>query len=1117
MRRGASRLALLAVFTVLVGVSLFSAATLLAGVAGSPHDFSANGPYTQSTAIAPSGACSACHIPHGADISTLWARDLSSYRSLLEVNGGGTYQINYVHSPTIQCYDCHDNHSAGNIDDLPASTAFSSNHKPQDTAFGGDGPRGVAGYYENNPPDNTYQKGANPNLNPNDNAQLLKTGGHYFKYKDPDSAGSAFRKGDKLPCRDCHDPHQYSGTWRVFIRADLPTNTDVTSLSPLYGSELMTNQLTGSHDNSSSRKICLSCHSYSNTSTQPVQYSQIGGWYTETSRIPKPPATVAEHSNSPAYNQVPCVTCHNHNSIDANCAGCHGFPPNPYPPARNATPTFGAYTARDPHPQHVGRADGQSPNSSSVYSFECKVCHATSALGSRTQTGVHNTGAYNVAYDLSALGVANPPDVVSSGRLTCSNVYCHSNGGSDNTMGGAGNYYRTVQWGVTSPVPLGCNSCHGVGTAQGTPQYGMPNYSSGAAGSATANSHSVHVVNGGYECSVCHFNTVSGTYQTSRTIKGTSNAFHVNGARDIVFDGTTATGSYNVDNTVQANNKRCDVSCHGTGKPLLSRPQWGGTLANGCFDCHSGTEQIYKPQNDYGTAGVPNPVDNDEYLYSGHGRSGSNYPGSNNLPAGFSNYTTAPVACYVCHSQAASHTTKSANDPFRLGSSADGTLGGLGNYTGAWADNTDALCLGCHGSAAQRSGHDNAAKGTGGTIDAQTHARGITGVKYNWPGPNYPWKCVDCHDPHGDGKSGAERYLMIRSGINAPIDNTDANAGSDGKSKPKRTDANVRSVTFNSLSGYGAGSYAVSGNGSGGTWGPCEVCHTQTTAYSRTVDNAGSHASRTNRCTTCHPHKAGFAPTACKGCHGPDGVATAAAAPNVGTYWTSSGHGMTSPKTINIECEACHDTSFVTSADHKTDGTAGAGPPPANINTQTWPGKTEDANNRRNQNTVHLSSAFFPAGFPGSNPSNKYEFALAFDQKCGNLAAGCHPANAHNQHPIVPGNPQPVDRTLRFGDGGSVANPKAYYWYSAISDYPTQFYQSRSPWDINDITTNASGSYPDNNTRYGLCVSCHDPHGTNAPIDLLGANTNRMLRGDAASPNSGPFCNGVCHSSRTPP
>jgi len=125
------RFVLTAAFLAAAGVLLFAGKSLDAGVVGSPHDFSANGPYTLPTPIAPLGTCTACHIPHGAqDVFVLWSRNLSSYRSLLEVDGGGTYQINYVHNPTIPCYDCHDSHTSGNIDDSPLNSAFSSNHKP---------------------------------------------------------------------------------------------------------------------------------------------------------------------------------------------------------------------------------------------------------------------------------------------------------------------------------------------------------------------------------------------------------------------------------------------------------------------------------------------------------------------------------------------------------------------------------------------------------------------------------------------------------------------------------------------------------------------------------------------------------------------------------------------------------------------------------------------------------------------------------------------------------------------------------------------------------------------------------------------------------------------------
>jgi predicted CxxxxCH...CXXCH cytochrome family protein len=769
-------------------------------------------------------------------------------------------------------------------------------------------------------------------------------------------------------------------------------------------------------------------------------------------------------------------------NVSWNCYTCHAYDgrtqntgPVPRPGGTDNTMGTGSHT------KHAG-----------TQQMACTRCHPSGSYTVNHKNGFVDwsfTGAPNPFGSTPAYSVASgtrAPTDNAAGRLygTCGNLYCHS-AGHDNTA--PAGYYKTIAWGGAAQV---CSGCHGNAAYDNANiRYGMPDALD------HANSHARHVVDNRYECSVCHFLTATGSYLTqSRAIAGTPNAYHVNGLRNVSFDGAVATGSY--DNGA----KTCTVSCHGSDTPV-----WGATLTNGCLSCHSGTEQIYKPQYDYGTPGAPNPVDRLEYLFSGHGRSGSNYSGSSNLPAGFSNFTTAPVACYVCHSQAASHTTKSVNDPFRLGSTTDGTLGGVGGaggFTGAWADNTDLLCLGCHGTSAQRSGHDNAAKGTGGTIDAQAHARGITGTKYTWPGPNYPWKCVDCHDPHGDGNSGAERYMMIRSGINAPINNADTSIGSDGKSRTLRTDANVRSVTFNSLAGYGAGSYAQSGNGTGGTWGPCEVCHTQTTAFSRTLDNTASHASRTNRCTTCHPHKSGFAATACKGCHGPDSVATGAPEPT--RFWTTSGHGRfnTGAPSRPIECEDCHDTGYLTASDHKTSGVAGN--PPHNINTLGWPGKSPlNADTNPNANTAHLV-----AGYIDTAATSREAIARKFDNQC---STACHTPGYHRHE--MDNTPPGV---MRFGDSGTKANPKLYEWYawttSDPSNYPNLFYQSRSIWIDSDIRVSGLGD----NTNYGLCVSCHDPHGTGV-TDTSGypglGVTNHMLRGNWLMP-SGPvtFCNNSgCH------
>jgi hypothetical protein len=260
---------------------------------------------------------------------------------------------------------------------------------------------------------------------------------------------------------------------------------------------------------------------------------------------------------------------------------------------------------------------------------------------------------------------------------------------------------------------------------------------------------------------------------------------------------------------------------------------------------------------------------------------------------------------------------------------------------------------------------------------------------------------------------------------------------------------------------------------------------------------------------------------ACTGCHGGtngDVGQVQNNAPNITTYWMISGHGRystSSPQPVAaITCDDCHDTGYLTGADHKANGTATGTYPPTNTNTLMWPGKTGNADTSPNANTAHLVSSFFPG-----SATTKLAYAQAFDTKCGSRSTGCHtratpPSHVGKVHPDS--TVAPYDNVLIFGrsHGGTTPVPKAYSWYpviSSASDYAARFYEAPAVWLIQDITTNSnSGSFPDNATNYGTCVTCHDPHGTNAPINYPGATTNFMLRGDAYTAPSF-FCNTVCH------
>jgi predicted CxxxxCH...CXXCH cytochrome family protein len=1151
-----------------------------AGVVNSPHDFSQpTGLSTKSTVVSPGGACGACHVPHDALDNVLWPRNLgglNNYRTLLNLDGTSN-KPNYVAGATLQCYDCHDYHYSGGVGgsgvyNNPDLNLFQANHKPHNVAFGfqtkkrdssivpdtGNTMKEAApaaqvtypGFYENSPP-YASNYGANAALAPRSSlVDLAKSGGHYFKSGDPNASAGVYR-GDKLPCRDCHDPHKWSDSWQAFFGPRVQAtnasqwstvfgNVNLGSYTTPVGSEYMANPLQSGtatpRQDHSSRKLCIVCHGTSSDSITPgpvvaVTFTQINPTYSNPApTIVRPPAGISEHQS---VSTIACVSCHQHNSIDASCSMCHGFPPSDTATIRyptNFTPAPDATGVNDSHARHVGNKQGAAKNSSGPYSIACAVCHYGSAMGTNAALNHHQNnlvsvvlnGAYTKAggsYDNTNYfnqrksgGPTGQLDNTNAftgwGNLTayggnsCKNVYCHSAGRdvSSMTADNLADFPRPVWF---SGARL-CNGCHGYGNTDNVNNPGMPSYPNGGPG-LMANSHGSHVLRAGIECTTCHFDTVTGAGAT-RAIKGVTSTKHVNLLRDVVFDvAVVPAGSY--DNV----NKRCSVNCHGSGTPV-----WGQTNLS-CFSCHSGTEANGKPQPNQG---IPSPVDNTQYLSSGHGRplASGVYPGDSNPPAHFDNAAGRPSDCYVCHSQASRHIGRTSSDitydPYRLGSVSTGTTGGLGvngsgGFTGTFADNVDLLCLGCHGSAAQRSGHDNAATGTR-TVDAVTHATGIAGTKYTWPVS--PFKCVDCHDPHGDSN-----WKMVRASINAPRNSTDTLAGSNSRGTPLRS-SGLDNIVFTSLIGQAAGSYAslpTTGRGI------CEICHNQTAVtYLRNGTGAMNGHPTTTRCSQCHTHPAGFKGASCKGCHGGEDSTGMVInnAPNMTKFWLTSGHGRYStqaPLPVNtVQCEDCHDIGYLSGADHKTNGTAGLTYPPTNTNTLTWPGKTGTADTNPTTNTSHLKSSFFP-----SSPTRKYDFARSVDLKCGTVGTGCHPNNPYSHvgkmHPSAAS--LPFDNVLIFGraHGSTPPNPKLYPWYPVVSsapDYVNRFFESPAVWVISDLTTLAdNASFADRTTVYGGCVSCHDPHGTSVPINLIGASTNKMLRGDAGTGSQSFFCNTVCH------
>ena len=227
-------------------------------------------------------------------------------------------------------------------------------------------------------------------------------------------------------------------------------------------------------------------------------------------------------------------------NTNADCTWCHGGN------AASAAPI-----TKDKHTAHMNQAAVLGIN------YECAQCHSAtvSAGNDRSITGaVHANGTK----DLSML----PGGAWDPAAKSCTGVYCHSNG--------KGTYANPPVW--TSTAVLGCNGCHGTSNAQGA-----PDYTSGAAGSATANSHTRHVLSSGITCTECHYRTTR-TGASIRSDVGPSR--HTNTVTSDVFfnlSGNSKAAGY----TPGIGNKTCSATyCHGA-----NAPQWGGTTI--CNSCHS--------------------------------------------------------------------------------------------------------------------------------------------------------------------------------------------------------------------------------------------------------------------------------------------------------------------------------------------------------------------------------------------------------------------------------------------------------------------------------------------------------------------------------------------------
>ena len=162
-----------------------------------------------------------------------------------------------------------------------------------------------------------------------------------------------------------------------------------------------------------------------------------------------------------------CVSCHPHEDsfAAAGCEDCH-------------IATFPGWGATDGHYAHTSK-----------YPFECNTCHYQYGSGGALETTHPSGGDANVAFDPAGLVYRNGLDSntpLFNVDLTCSNIYCHSDGksayrGNDGTITwGSVNtllpvYAITPAWTSTVGTISTCDACHsGAGNMTGDYTITMP-------------------------------------------------------------------------------------------------------------------------------------------------------------------------------------------------------------------------------------------------------------------------------------------------------------------------------------------------------------------------------------------------------------------------------------------------------------------------------------------------------------------------------------------------------------------------------------------------------------------------------------------------------------------
>ncbi len=484
---------------------------------------------------------------------------------------------------------------------------------------------------------------------------------------------------------------------------------------------------------------------------------------------------------------------------------------------------------------------------------------------------------------------------------------------------------------------------------------------------ATPATNSAHVDHAaGYACGECHASETATT--------------HVNGTVTLAAGLTYSGGLVLGDN----NYGTCTTgSCHN----VTTNIAWNVAATN-CNQCHYTTSQPASEDNFVGNDQTRSLVYAVEWTGYGHGKVAPASPVIN-------------LACTVCHDMAASHDFTpglTGSNPYQL------TTGfSCSNFTN-----------GCHTST--KSGP---VTGLGlNTIKNHTLAEMGADGKRTW---HFTPECVNCHDPHGDGRN----IAMIGNEI---FDAATFAFGPASGTSAENTALVFTNVTaFQDASGT---SYAESdATPAPGYSAICQECHVATgpspiVSYRDNTNTSftghpGATGNNPGDCGGCHKHNEAFKPSGCSGCHGGATVVGSNA-----NYWPDGASG---------------DDETGKHAQHITDM----------------------ALRIYNENITNLLT---DNGNGAADVKQKKLCAYCHeDPQGGNFAGGL---NLHNDlstnvtgyiHPLW----QPYSTDFTSSDGNAVYNPRATDTCVNV--------------DCHNNKTTTAGTYGWYNAGTSACLMCHTP------------------------------------------